>query len=52
MGHILYVIAGILIIFWIIGYFAFNSGTMIHLLLVLASILILIRIIQRNKIKS
>jgi hypothetical protein len=46
MSNLLYLIAVILIIFWIIGFFAFNFGGLIHILLVIAIISILVRVIR------
>jgi hypothetical protein len=50
MGNLLYIIAVILIIGWAIGFFAFNLGTIIHILLVIAIIAILLRVIQGRNI--
>lgn len=50
MGNLLYIIAVILIIGWLVGFFAFNAGGIIHVLLVIAVIAILIRVIQGRKI--
>ncbi len=50
MGNILYVMAAILIGFWLIGYFAFGVGPFIHVLLVAAVIAVLSRLIVGNKI--
>lgn len=49
MGKLLYIIAVILIIGWLVGFFAFHAGGIIHILLVIALIAIIIRIIQGNK---
>ncbi|MEC5165671.1 hypothetical protein RCH18_001402 [Flavobacterium sp. PL11] len=46
MGNLLYTIAVILVIFWAIGFFAFNLGSIIHILLVIAVIAILFRLIS------
>ena len=46
MGNLLYIVAVILIIGWILGFFAFHVGGVIHILLVIAVIAILIRVIQ------
>jgi len=46
MGNLLYAIAVILIIIWAIGFFAYSAGAVIHLLLVIAVVVILLRIIQ------
>ncbi len=50
MGNLLYIIAVILIIGWLLGVFAFNVGGIIHVLLIIAIIVILIRIIQGRKV--
>jgi hypothetical protein len=50
MSNLLYVIAVILILGWLIGYVGFNTGGLIHLLLVIAVIVVLVRIIQGRKI--
>ena len=46
MGNLLYTIAVILIIIWAIGFFGYSAGAVIHLLLVIAVVIILLRIIQ------
>jgi hypothetical protein len=50
MGSILYIIAVILIIGWLLGFFAFHAGGIIHVLLVLAVIAIVIRLIQGRNV--
>jgi hypothetical protein len=46
MGNLLYVIAVILIIGWLLGYFAFHvTNGLIHTLLVIAVILFLIKML-------
>ena len=49
MGNLLYTVAVILIIIWAIGFFAYSAGAIIHILLVIAIIVILLRIIQGKK---
>jgi hypothetical protein len=49
MGNLLYIIAVLLIIGWAIGFLAFNLGGLIHILLVIAVIVVLLRIIQGKK---
>jgi hypothetical protein len=49
MGNLLYVVAVVLIIFWLIGFFAFSVGAIIHILLVIALIAFLIKIFSGNK---
>jgi hypothetical protein len=46
MGSILYTVAVVLIIAWLLGFFAFHAGSIIHVLLVLAVIAIVIRLVQ------
>jgi len=47
----LYLIAIILIIGWVLGFFVFSAGGLIHILLVIAIIAILLRLIQgRNPV--
>lgn len=47
MGNLLYLIAVILIIGWLLGMFVWNAGNLIHILLVIAIIAILLRVINR-----
>lgn len=49
MGNLLYVIAVILIIAWAIGFVGYGTGGLLHLLLVIAVIVILLRIIQGRR---
>jgi hypothetical protein len=46
MTNLLYIIAVILIIGWVLGFFVFSAGNIIHVLLVLAVIAILLRLIR------
>ena len=50
MGNLLYIIAVILIRGWLVGFFAFHAGGIIHVLLVIALIAIILRVIQGKKI--
>jgi len=50
MGNLLYIMAVIMLIFWAIGFFAYNIGGIIHLLLIVAIIAVILRIIQGKKI--
>ncbi|MCH7415503.1 lmo0937 family membrane protein [Belliella sp. R4-6] len=45
MNSLLYLIAIILIIGWVLGFFVYSIGGLIHILLVLAVISILLRLI-------
>jgi hypothetical protein len=47
MGNLLYIIAVILIIGWAIGFLGYHAGGIIHILLVLAVIMILLKVIRR-----
>ncbi len=50
MGNLLYTIAVILVILWAIGFFGgFVAGNLIHILLVIAIIVVLLRIIQGRR---
>jgi hypothetical protein len=46
MGSLLYVIAVILVIGWIIGFFGYHAGGLIHVLLVIAIIAVLFNLIR------
>ncbi|MEI6141432.1 MAG: lmo0937 family membrane protein [Mariniphaga sp.] len=50
MGNLLYLIAVILIIFWLIGFIGYSVGGLIHVLLLVAIIAILLRIIQGRRV--
>ena len=49
MGNLFYLIAVILIIGWIFGLLVFHVGGIIHILLVIAIIIIVIRFLQGRK---
>ncbi|HTF06209.1 MAG TPA: lmo0937 family membrane protein [Bacteroidia bacterium] len=46
MSNLLYAIAVILVIVWAIGFFAYSTSGIIHILLVIAVIAILLRLIR------
>jgi hypothetical protein len=50
MNSLLYIIAVILLIGWVLGAFVFTVGKLIHILLVLAIIAILIRVIRGDRV--
>jgi len=50
MGNLLYIIAIILLIGWAIGYFAYNTGEVIHILLIIALIAVLFRLISGRRV--
>jgi len=50
MGNLLYTIAIILLIVWAIGFIGYSSGGIIHVLLVIAIIVIVVRLLQRKRV--
>jgi len=50
MGNLLYIVAVILIIAWAIGFFAYSTGGIIHILLVIAIIAIIVRLLQGRRV--
>jgi hypothetical protein len=50
MGNLLYLIAVVLIIIWAIGFFGYAAGGIIHILLVIAIIVIVLRVIQGRNV--
>lgn len=50
MGNLLYIIAVILIIGWILGFFVYSAGSIIHVLLVIAIIAIVLRLIRGDRV--
>jgi len=50
MRSILYLIAVILVIGWIFGFFVNNAGGLIHILLVLAVVSLLLGFIRRGSV--
>lgn len=50
MGSLLYIIAVILVIGWLVGFIGYSAGGIIHILLVIAAIAILLQVIQGRKI--
>lgn len=43
----LLLIVGILIILWLLGFFVLNLGALIHILLVIALIVLVIKVVKR-----
>lgn len=50
MGNLLYLVAVILIIAWLIGFVGYSTGGIIHILLVIAAIAVLLQIIQGRRV--
>lgn len=50
MGNLLYIIAVILVIGWIIGFVGYSAGGIIHILLVIAIIAVILRLIEGRRV--
>jgi len=51
MGNLLYIIAVVLVIIWAVSFFGgFVSGSIIHVLLVIAIIAVLLRLIRGSSV--
>ena len=50
MGNLLYVIAVILVIAWVIGFVGYSAGGLIHVLLVIAVIAVVLRLIRGDRV--
>lgn len=50
MGNLLNILIAVLIIGWLVGFVGYNAGGIIHLLLVIAVIVIIVRIIQGRRV--
>jgi hypothetical protein len=46
MSNLLYIIAIILVLLWAAGYYAYDFGNVIHILLVIALVAIILRVIK------
>ena len=49
MRNLLYIIAVVLVIAWLIGYFGYQAGGIIHVLLVIAIIAVLLQVIRGSR---
>jgi hypothetical protein len=49
MGNLLYIIAVLLVIGWLIGFVGYGTGGIIHILLVIAIVIVLLRVIQGKR---
>jgi hypothetical protein len=47
MRSLLYIIAVILVIGWVLGFFVYSTGNIIHILLVIAIVALLLGVIRR-----
>lgn len=50
MQNLLYSVALLLVILWALGYFIYNIGSVIHILLIIAFIAVLLKIIKGEKV--
>jgi hypothetical protein len=50
MGNLLYIIAVILVIGWLIGFVGYHVGGLIHILLVIAIIAVVLRLIRGDRV--
>jgi hypothetical protein len=50
MTNLLYIVAVVLLIGWLLGFFFFNAGNLIHILLLIAVIAILMKLIGGRKV--
>jgi hypothetical protein len=50
MRNILYYVAVILVILWAIGFLGYNSGGIIHILLVIALIAVILQVIRGGRV--
>jgi hypothetical protein len=49
MERILYIVALIFIVIWIVGFFFYSLGALIHVVLLLAMVVLLIKLLGRRK---
>lgn len=49
MGNLLYIVAVVLVIAWLVGYFGYQAGGIIHVLLVIAIIAVLLQVIRGGR---
>jgi hypothetical protein len=52
LDNLLYFISGIFVLFWATGFFVMNTNGGIHILLIIAANLVMLGIIQCQKIKK
>lgn len=49
MRTIIYVIAVVLVIAWLVGWFGFQTGGLFHLVLVIAFVMVVLNLLQSNR---
>jgi hypothetical protein len=52
VGNLLYIVATVLVIAWLVGFVGYSAGGIIHILLVIAVIAILLQAIQGRRLAS
>ena len=52
MGNLLYLIAVILVIMWLVGFYGYGAGGLIHSLFVIAIIAVLFNIIGGRRLRN
>ena len=50
MGNLLYLVAVILIVGWLVGFVGYGAGGLIHVLLVIAIIAVLLQVISGRRV--
>lgn len=50
MGNLLYIIAVILVIGWLVGFVGYHAGGLIHILLVIAIVAVILRLIKGESV--
>jgi len=50
MGNLLYIVAVILVIAWLVGFVGYSTGGIIHILLVIAAIAVIFQLIQGKRV--
>ncbi|MFL5729084.1 MAG: lmo0937 family membrane protein [Cytophagaceae bacterium] len=50
MGNLLYILAVVLVIAWLIGVVRYDVSGLIHILLVIAVVVVLLRVIQGRRL--
>lgn len=49
MNNLLYIVAVVFIVLWAVGFFGYNAGKLIHVLIVIAIVMVLLRIISGRR---
>lgn len=49
MGNLLYILAAIFIMGWVIAVYGYNAGGLVHVLLIVGVVAVIIRLLSRKK---